>query len=127
MANVSIDGFAAEMTRLMREYTDDVTEGVSREVDNTAKAVCNAVKAGAPKDSGKYAAGWGVTKQGTRESPKRIVWNKKYPGLPHLLEFGHAMVGGGRVSGRAHIRPAYEAHGAQLPEHIARIIQRGGG
>ena len=30
------------------------------------------------------------------------------PGLPHLLEKGHAMVGGGKTKAYVHIEPAYE-------------------
>ena len=45
--------------------------------------------------------------------------------LAHLLEFGHAKRGGGRVSGKAHIAPAEEAGISQLTEEIERSL--GGG
>jgi len=112
---------------MMTEYTDKVTEGVAKAVDDTAKKVLEATKAAAPVKTGRYKKGWTITKRGDYKDPKRIIWNKDRYSLVHLLEFGHAKVNGGRVSGKPHVRPAYEAHGAQLPEHIARIIENGGG
>ena len=58
--------------------------------------------------SGKYASGWASKVEDSRLGAKAILYNAKVPGLPHLLEHGHAKRGGGRVAGRIHIAPVEE-------------------
>ncbi len=127
MINISIDQLAAEITQAVQEYTEDVQEIAARETDKAAKAVLRDTKANAPKDTGDYAQGFAITKEDEYGSTKRIIWNKKHPQRVHLLEHGHAKVKGGRVAARPHVRPAYEKHGAPLPDHIKSAIQREAG
>ena len=55
--------------------------------------------------TGKYAEGWTSRFETERFSAQGIIYNKDVPGLPHLLEHGHAKRGGGRVPGREHVAP----------------------
>lgn len=126
MANISIDQLANEVTRAVREYTEDVSKAIDKQVNVTAKEVLADAVANAPKRSGDYAEGFKITKQGDGGNSTRIIWNKKHSRRVHLLEFGHAKVGGGRVGAFPHLRPAYDKHGAKLPEEIKRIIRNGG-
>ena len=54
-----------------------------------------------------------------------VVYNSKYPGLPHLLEHGHAKRGGGRVRAIPHIAPAEAAGEQQLTQDIERGLSNG--
>jgi len=123
MVSISIDQLAGAITQAVKEYTEDVSDAIEKKVDEVAKEVLDDTVTNAPKDTGKYAKGFKITKQGT----KRIIWNKKHSRIVHLNEFGHAKVNGGRVSGRPHLRPAYDRFGAKLPDAIKRIIRNGGG
>lgn len=122
MASIDLDRLAAEITQAVREYTEDVSEAIEKKVDEVAEQVKNDAIANAPKDRGKYAKGFKVTKRGN----SRIIWNKKYSRLVHLNEFGHAKVNGGRVTGKPHLRPSYDRYGAKLPDEIKNIIKNGG-
>ncbi|UZQ51590.1 HK97 gp10 family phage protein [Clostridium kluyveri] len=123
---INVDQLAAGITRMIKEYTDDVSEKIERKVDSVADKVLEEVKATAPKKTGKYAKGFKKTKQGSLGKAKRVIWNSKDYRRVHLLEFGHAKVNGGRVDAIPHLRPAYEKYGAKLPEDIKNIIRSGG-
>jgi len=126
MANITIDHLADELVSAVKEYTDDVDEGVRKTVDKTARKVLQETKALAPKRTGEYAQSFGITKEDGYGTTKRIVWNKKHYRRVHLLEFGHAKVNGGRVQAFPHLRPAYDKHAANLDDEIKRIIRNGG-
>jgi Bacteriophage HK97-gp10, putative tail-component len=126
MANIPIDRLADELVQAVKEYTDDVAVGVRKKVDETARKVLKEAQALAPKRTGEYAKTFTITKEDGYGITRRIIWNKKHYRRVHLLEFGHAKVNGGRVDERPHLRPAYEMHGAALPDELKRIIENGG-
>ncbi|GIP38309.1 hypothetical protein J31TS4_15890 [Paenibacillus sp. J31TS4] len=127
MADIRIDQLADAISNAVREYTEDVADAIEQKVDEVADAVLKDVESNAPKRTGKYAQGFKKTKRDEAEKTKRVIWNKKDHRRVHLLEFGHAKRGGGRVAGRPHLRPAYDRHAAGLPDDIKRIIRNGGG
>lgn len=127
MANVKIDNLAGEIVMAIKEYTEDVSAAIERELDETSQAVLEDIKEASPRKSGDYKKGWRRKKEGTGGSIKYTIHNKDKPGLVHLLEFGHAKVGGGRVEGRPHVRPAYDKHVPAMEDRIERIIRNGGG
>jgi len=128
VANISIDDLAGAITDAVREYTEDVSAGIEREVDETAKEVLDEVRRNHPyKDrTGEYTKGFKITNRDQPGRARRVVWNKKHYRRVHLLEFGHAKRGGGRVPAYPHLRPAYDKHATKLPERIKRVIRNGG-
>lgn len=105
---IPVDRLAAEIEKILTEYGDEVQENVDEATQRVAKAGAKAVRANANSTfdgTGKYAKGWKSKFETGRLSSQGIIYNGDLPGLPHLLEHGHANRNGGRTPGRPHIGP----------------------
>ena len=123
---VSIDHLADAVMKELEDYADTTTDGVKGAVRKAADTVKKGISAGAPVRTGKYAKSWAtkVTKESASAMEITVHSRNRYQ-LAHLLEFGHAKRGGGRVAGRAHIAPA-EQHGIEmLEQEIERCLKDG--
>lgn len=119
-----IDKLSNDISKILAEYGDEVKENVAEISVEIAKKGAQALKSNSkqmfPNGTGLYASGWSVETSGKvhrQVSWSNIIYNK-YPGMPHLLENGHAKRGGGRVAGRAHIAPVEQ----ELIEQYTREI-----
>lgn len=125
MAKVSIDGLAAAVAKELAEYSQDVADGVKKEVKQVAKEMVQDLKQTSPRDSGEYASGWREkTEFESAEDIRERVYNAKKPQLTHLLEHGHAKQNGGRVNGKPHIGPAEQAAEKKLTNRV-KVVVRG--
>lgn len=109
---ITIDQLASEVNKILQKYGDDVDKNMRQIVKETVKKGATAVRnaaGGAVGGTGKYARGWTSEVGGGRLRVEGTIYNKT-PGLPHLLEHGHALRGGGRASTspRVHIAPVEE-------------------
>lgn len=110
---VKIDGLASAVMDALDEYkrlTEDDLEEIAREV---AKEGAKKLKETSPKGSGSkkghYADGWSVKYERVGNGKFRFtVYNRKKPGLTHLLEKGHQLWQGGRARAIPHIKPVEE-------------------
>ena len=108
---VTIDNLASEVEKYLNEYKGEITENLDEITKKVGRMGVQALKTESrAKFKGKdYASGWTSKAQNTRLYTTVTIYNGKLPGLPHLLEFGHAIVRGGRtvgeVKGRSHIEP----------------------
>lgn len=104
---VTIDTLDDEIKKILNEYQNDTTNRLAEITKAVGRKGVQALKneSQATFNGDKYYKGWGYTVNSQRLYTIVTIHNKKLPGLPHLLEYGHAKVGGGRVEGRAHIAP----------------------
>ena len=103
--------YADSVTAQMQAILDQVQEAASDAVDAGAKRAATftskQLRGNSPTKSGEYKSGWATRKTGLKTY---TVYNRKMPGLTHLLEKGHVIRNKkgnfGRVPGKPHIKPA---------------------
>lgn len=123
---VSVEQLEREIFNMFYQYTENVTDAVGKKVETTAELVVQETQRLAPKRSGEYARGFVKEDKSLPGRRFFVIWNRKYYRLVHLLEFGHATVKGGRVSGKPHLIPAHQKYAAGMYEDIKQIIKNGG-
>ena len=126
MSKVKIDSLSSEVMKELEKYADVTTENVKKAVQKAGKTVRDEISTNAPSDTGKYGKSWTVkTVRETSNSLELVVHSKNRYQLTHLLEFGHAKRGGGRVSARQHIAAAEEKAIKVFEEEIKEAISNG--
>ena len=128
MANtkISIGVLSETVMKELNEYADVACHEMKEAVKSSGTLVKNQIKATAPKATGDYAKSWST--KNTRETSRSLevtVYSRNRYQLAHLLEFGHAKRGGGRVPGKSHIAPAEQAGIDQLEKDIERSLRHG--
>lgn len=123
MAGINVEQLAAQIAAGLTEYSDEITTKVKAAVESTSKETVSELKDTSPRRTGAYAKDW-TTKKAYEDSrsKRKTVYNKDHYQISHLLEYGHAKRGGGRVEGRPHIKAAEERAKKQLETKIRREI-----
>ncbi len=116
---IKIDALSNEIANALKEYTTEVEEGLEKAKKKVAQDGAKTLKATSPKKTGKYAKGWAVKKEGT----SYVIRNRTRYQLTHLLEKGHAKVGGGRVAPVVHIKPVEDSVIKEFENEVERVIK----
>lgn len=118
---IEADRFGATMEQILGDLAEQVNQGSGRAVRKAAKKGRDETEAKSPEITGGYKEGWTYKVKKTPTGWVGEVGNIKKPGLAHLLEKGHAKVGGGRVDPSprgGHIAPAAEMAFDELIEQV---------
>ena len=121
---IKIDDLSQVIAKELEAYKQGIVDGVKKEIKSSAQDLRKDIQANSPDDTGDYRKGW--RERVAYESPDDIrmtVYNKTDYQLTHLLEYGHAKVGGGRVEGHPHIGPAEERMEKKLIQDIKAVIK----
>ena len=119
-----IDKLQDNIKKILEEYGHEISEAIGEAVQQTAKAGAAALRTQSRQTfggSGDYAKGWTANVEESRMTTTAVIYNKT-PGLPHLLENGHANRGGGRTPGRPHIAPVEEEIVASFTKEVEKAL-----
>lgn len=125
---VEEDEFAAALNEILGDIADASDEAVFQCVHDALLEGRDKWVEGAPrrKGSGKYAKSITYRSLRKKHGVEGHIYSRK-PGLPHLLEKGHAKIGGGSTRAQPHVKPAaelaFEFARRHLPEYIARELR----
>lgn len=117
---ITIDKLGSEIGKILEEYAGDIQKNIPEITQAVGKKGVQAVKNSTKKavNGNKYWKGWTSVSERTRFGAKLTIYNRKLPGLAHLLEHGHANRNGGRTPGHVHIEPVEQ----KLIEEFERKI-----
>lgn len=91
--------------RYMREYGEKAEKAVRKDILSVSKEAQDKLRSTSPRRYGSYAESWSRRIQNGSLGSVTTTLYSRLPGLPHLLEFGHALRGGGRARAMPHIAP----------------------
>ena len=115
MATIKPADFEKEIAAMLQKYADTTQVNLEDAVRETVNAARQRVRELSPVDTdpkekrrGRYKRGWRTWIRNEGFSVTGIVYNGSLPAITHLLEYGHALRQGGRVSGQPHISTAQD-------------------
>ena len=128
---VSVDELSNVILEYLENFKDVTEEACESGVLTTAEEAVKDLRSAHPAGSGKYGSwdeydsGW--TKRDSKMKTKEkgilaVVYNEKHYRLTHLLEKGHALVGGGRTQAFPHITPVEQKCEENLIKNIKKNI-----
>ena len=122
---IKASDFSAAMGKILDKYGDDMKDVTGRLVKRAGKEARDKLQQTSPKKSGIYAKSWATAEfESSALGAWVTVYNKKKPGLAHLLEHGHALRNGGRTRAFPHIKPVEEEVKQRSEEHTSELQSR---
>lgn len=116
----NITDLAASINRELALYTDTVIGEVEEATKEVSQEGVDKLKVRSPKLTGSYRKGWRVKKV----KKTYVIHNKTDYQLTHLLEKGHAKVGGGRVAPKPHIALVEEELIEELQRRVIEVVDQ---
>ncbi len=127
---VEEDEFASSLSDIFGDIVDGADEAVFQLVHDSVVEGRDEWRRNAKAHKARYHKGnWRYAKAVTyrtlrqRHGVEGHIFSRK-PGLPHLLEKGHAKIGGGHTSAYPHVKPAAQYAFRFARDHLGEYIAR---
>lgn len=109
--------------KILNDYAEGVNADLADLAKKFAKQGAKALREKSKEygwgDNTNYDNGWSTWYEENRYSEQGIIYNA-IPGLPHLLEHGHAKRGGGRTNAFPHIAPVEK----EIVEGFTKAVEK---
>ena len=115
---------ASAVNDVLEEYGKEIETTVAKIIPDVAEDTARQLNTTSPSLTGEYASGWTETK--TTSSLGKVtvnVYNEKKPTLTHLLEYGHALVRGGRTVGNVRARKHIQSRSDYAEEQLMKKVE----
>lgn len=118
--SVSISELSDTLANELSHYSQEINDAVHEEVKSVTKQCVKDIRNNAPEDTGAYKKSWTykVDYENNKDIKTTVYAKAPFYRLTHLLENGHAKVGGGRVKAYPHIAPAEEKAAKTLEDRV---------
>ncbi len=127
-STTNCDKFSASLEELLQGIDVKTKKALNKSVRAGVKCGKKEVEANINANklirTGRYASSWHYRVDKTGSKPEGRVYSDM-PGLPHLLEKGHASIGGGFVPGVDHIASAAEKAFKRTEETLRKSLDNG--
>lgn len=127
MSNVNIDRLSGAIRTSLNTYSRTIVDGVEKAAEETVKEMVKRTKQRPTTklSRGKYARSIASQVGENTIHARSRVWYVKKPRyrLAHLLNNGHAVRGGGHVSGDQHVTRAAETAMRDFETRVHEVIE----
>ena len=115
---------ASAVNEVLEEYGREVETTVAKVIPDVASDTVGKLNTDSPYATGEYASGWTTTKETSSLGKVTVrVYNEKKPTLTHLLEYGHALVRGGRTVGNVGARKHIKTRSDYAEEQLMKKVE----
>lgn len=118
---IDIDELSNAITRELESYREEIQESTDKAADIVSKQLVKDIKEDCPTDKGYYKKGW--TRKKINHS--RVVFNRKYGFLTHIVQNGYVNRKGKKVEGREHLANNERTAVGNFDEMVVAIISQG--